>query len=913
MTSFNQPSGANGAAASPASAAATNRPRILVVEDQIIVARDIRSRLIALGYEPVADVPEGGLAIARAQELRPDLVLMDICLQGPMDGIEAAGTIREQLQIPVIFLTAYAEQSTLSRAKDVEPYGYIIKPFQDLELHTAIQMALHRHKADRARAASEERYRRLFESVNDAVLLSRVPRDGMIGPFIEVNEVACKLLGYSREELLCRTALDIDTAMSEADIQGLARHLYRQGGILFETVQKGKSGQRIPVEISAHAFELAGEHLVLSVVRDLTERKAAEAALRESERRFRNMMENVHLASVMLDAQRRVVFINECLLHILGCQLEDVLGRDWIELCIPPEEAESSRNTIAALLRGEAVAHAETQLLARTGERRLIRWNFTCLKDASGKIVGVASVGEDITEQRASEAALKQSEERFRALVENAPDGIFVQTHGRFAYVNAAAARMFHAKSPAQLTGQPVLERFHPEGREQVAARIGRLTEDRMAMPLVEEKCLRLDGSEFAAEVTSVGFPFQHQEGALVFFRDISDRKRLEEQFRQAQKMEAVGQLAGGVAHDFNNILAAAMMQLELMQLRPEPGGEWRQNLRELQAHMHRAANLTRQLLLFGRRSVLEIKELDLNEVVENLLKMLRRLIGENVRMEWQGDSHLPSVMADICTMEQVLVNLAVNGRDAMPNGGHLTLATEAVTLDDVQAAKMPGARPGRFVCLAVSDTGCGMSEEVMGHIFEPFFTTKAVGKGTGLGLATVYGIVNQHRGWVAVKSQPGRGSTFSIYLEAVQQTRPFTLDEVPAKPAIRGGNETILLVEDELAVRQTVAMFLSRWGYQVLEAGDGPEAIRLWQTARDRVDLLFTDMVMPEGVSGLELAQRLRESKPGLKVILASGYSSELVYQGGDIGRGILHVPKPFKPDDLALTVRRCLDEAAV
>jgi PAS domain S-box-containing protein len=883
--------------------------RILVVEDQIIVARDIKNRLSALGYEPVDDVPEGELAIARARELRPDLVLMDICLRGEMDGIEAAALIRRNLKIPVIFLTAYAEQATLARAKSVEPYGFIIKPVEDSDLHTSIEVALHKHKADMSRMASEERYRRLFECVTDAVFLSLASGTGGIGRIVDVNDVACKLLGWSREELLARTLVDIDAQMTASAYAGLARHLQRPSGVVYETVLKGKDGRHLPVEVSAHTFELDGEVLALSIVRDLTERKASEAALRESERRFRNMMENVHLATVMLDSQSRIVFINEFLLQILDWHLEEVIGKDWVELCIPPEDADEARSKIEFLLGGQSLGHSETELLTRTGQRRLVRWSFTSLKDGAGKIVGVASVGEDITEQRASEAALKESEERFRALVENAPDGIFVQSGETFAYVNAAAARMFQAGSAGELTGTLVLERFHPDAREQVAASLKRLTDEKASLPLVEEKCLRLDGSEFSAEVTAVPFPFRGKDGALVFFRDISDRKRLEEQFRQAQKMEAVGQLAGGVAHDFNNILAAAMMQLELMQVRPQPGPEWRQNLKDLGAHMQRAANLTRQLLLFGRRSVLEIKELDLNELVENLLKMLRRLIGENVRLEWRGESQMPMVMADTCTLEQVIVNLAVNARDAMPQGGRLTLSTDSIVVSEAQAAQMPGARAGRFVRLTVSDTGTGMTEQVMKHIFEPFFTTKAVGKGTGLGLATVYGIVNQHRGWLTVSSQLGLGSSFSVYLEAVHSVTP-ELREEPPKPAVRGGSETIMLVEDEPAVRQTVAMFLARWGYRVLEAADGPEAIRMWESARNQVDLLFTDMVMPEGISGLELAQRLRETKPGLRVIVASGYSSDLVYQAGERARGVLHVPKPFQPDELAMTIRRCLDE---
>jgi CheY-like chemotaxis protein len=320
---------------------------------------------------------------------------------------------------------------------------------------------------------------------------------------------------------------------------------------------------------------------------------------------------------------------------------------------------------------------------------------------------------------------------------------------------------------------------------------------------------------------------------------------------------------------------------------------------------------LTRQLLLFSRRSVMQVQALDVNEVVENLLKMLRRLIGEHINLEWRSRSQLPQVMADVGMLEQVVMNLVVNARDAMAKGGQLVLATDSVQLQPEQARQIqahPGARPGRFVCLSVTDTGSGMTQAVQKRIFEPFFTTKEAGKGTGLGLATVYGIVSQHQGWVTVESEVGKGSIFRVFLPVADKVVA-GVSKNPKGELVRGGSETVLLVEDDAAVRKTTGGFLRRWGYQVLEAGNGPEALNVWQTHQREVDLLFTDMVMPAGVSGLELAERLRAAKPELKVIISSGYSTELLHHGAAVLEGVHYAPKPCPPADLAAAIRRCLD----
>jgi PAS domain S-box-containing protein len=390
--------------------------------------------------------------------------------------------------------------------------------------------------------------------------------------------------------------------------------------------------------------------------------------------------------------------------------------------------------------------------------------------------------------------------------------------------------------------------------------------------------------------------------------QDITERRHLEDQLRQAQKMEAVGQLAGGVAHDFNNILAATMMRLGLLQSDPDLTADTRAALKELEGDVRRAASLTRQLLIFSRRQVMQIKRLDLNEVLSNLLKMLRRLLGEHIDLLFQGGSTSLSVEADAGMMEQVVMNLCVNARDAMPGGGRLTLGTRRIDIDAESAKANPEARPGPFVCLTVTDTGTGMDEATMRHVFEPFFTTKEVGKGTGLGLATVYGIAKQHQGWVEVESTVGKGSTFRVFLPASAGPAEGEASSETINN-IRGGTETILLVEDEATLRRMAALSLKKRGYTVLEAANGVEALKLWEEQPERVNLLLTDMVMPEGVTGLDLADRLRKDRAALKVIVSSGYSVDMAKQDVLTERRILFLPKPYEGATLLKVVRDCLD----
>ncbi len=508
-----------------------------------------------------------------------------------------------------------------------------------------------------------------------------------------------------------------------------------------------------------------------------------------------------------------------------------------------------------------------------------------------------------------SEESLRESEGRYRNLVETTFDWIWeTDANGRYTYASPKVKDLL-GYAPEEVIGKSPFDLMTEREAHRVSALFREIAAAQKPFSGLENANRHKDGHLVILE--SSGVPVVDESGRLKAYRgmdrDISERKRLEEQFRQAQKLEAVGQLAGGVAHDFNNILAAIMMQLDLLRLSPALDDEMLQGLDELGEQAQRAAGLTRQLLMFSRRSVLTTAPLDLNEVVENLLKMLRRLIGEQIDLRFDGKTGLPLVEADAGMIDQVLLNLVVNARDAMPKGGRITISTFTVDLDEADCVMNPDRRSGSFVCLAASDTGMGMDSYTMEKIFEPFFTTKEAGKGTGLGLATVHGIVAQHKGWIEVESTLGKGSTFKVVLPALIHPVDLVLPKESRVP-LRGGSETILFVEDDTSVRQMVDQALRALGYSVHTAKNGREAMALWNICGADVDLLFTDMVMPEGMSGMDLVERLRMLKPGLKAIISSGYSTEIVQDGVLDSADVTYLPKPYEARALAEAVWQCL-----
>jgi PAS domain S-box-containing protein len=525
-------------------------------------------------------------------------------------------------------------------------------------------------------------------------------------------------------------------------------------------------------------------------------------------------------------------------------------------------------------------------------------------------IASLVSLTLETGQRLAAQRAAAERSERFEEIAETIQDVFWVADPetDQTLYVNPSYERIWGRPATTVLQDPNAwLDGVHPDDRERVsrAARGKRETDGYDEV----YRIVRPDGS--VRWVRDQAFLVRGGAGGIRRIvgvaRDITDNRQLEEQLRQSQKMEAIGQLAGGVAHDFNNILAAIIMQAELTATGELPT-EARDGLGQIRAAAERAANLTRQLLLFSRRQVMHPRELDINESVTHLARMLQRIIGEDIKLQLHLHGAPLFTRADAGMLDQVLLNLAVNARDAMPAGGRLLIETLQVQLHQDRTSLDADAVPGTYVCLRISDSGSGIEPDILPRIFEPFFTTKEPGKGTGLGLATVFGIVKQHRGWIEVESRPGEGSVFAIYLPTAQGGAASVVPE--AVPASHRGNETILLAEDDPSVRALIQATLVRHGYTVLEAASGADALLIWADKRDRIDMLLTDLVMPGGVSGQQLAERLHTERPSLPVVYTSGYSAEIAGRELSLNPGENFVQKPFPPFQLLDIVRRSLQQ---
>ena len=769
--------------------------RILVVEDETIVAMDVKDRLTELGYEVAGVADRGAEALELAASTRPDLVLMDIRLKGEMDGITAAEEIRQRWRIPVIYLTAFSEDGTLQRAKLTEPFGYIIKPFEDREIQSAIEMALYKHQAEERLRDSERRYATTLTSIGDGVIAT-----DPLSAVTFMNPVAEKLTGWSLAEAHGRPLAEVFTIANEQTRQAV----------------------------------------------------------------------------------------------------EDPVGR--------------------VLREGRVVGLANhTILISRDGRETPIDDCAAPIRDDLGTLTGTVLVFQNVSERKQAEVLLLQSEQRLRLALKAANQGFYdLNMQTGEAEVSPEYATML-GYDPAEFheTYAAWLERMHPDDREPVAA----VYRDYITGKIPEYQV------EFRQRTQSGAWKWILSLGKIVerdargeplrmlgTHTDITKRKRAEEekdalqrQLQQAQKMESVGRLAGGVAHDFNNMLSAILGHAELAMMQYSLSEPLQDDLKAIKRAAQRSADLVRQLLAFARKQTVAPIVLDFNGTVSGMLKMLRRLIGEDIDLVWAPGAGLWPVKIDPSQIDQLLANLCVNARDAIAGVGKVTIETENTAFDEAYCAVHPGFTCGEYVMLAVSDDGCGMNKEVLDLIFEPFFTTKEVGKGTGLGLATVYGIVKQNEGFINVYSEPDKGTTFKIYLprfvgEAVVPTA-ISKAETP-----KGHGEMVLLVEDEAVILNVGRTMLERLGYTVLTASTPGEALRQTEAHAAEIRLLITDVIMPE-MNGRDLTKLIRDIKPGLKCLFTSGYTANVIAHHGVLDKGVNFLQKPFSLKELASKVRQAFE----
>lgn len=1146
----------------------TSTAKILICEDELLFAEDLAVTLRDTGYEITGIVATGEGAVAAAEKVRPDLILMDINLAGEIDGIEAAKQIRAKSDIPVVYLTAHTEKEVFERAKHTEPYGYVSKPVGFLELTSTVGTALYKHEADRqvreseARRAkaealaglhswewdigagrlvwsiesyrafgfhpedaeltldtfinsvheddsesvrraledalngtrpydlefrivqpngeerhlqsrgeiqrdakgqpirmhgmalditdrkkaeealrqSEERFRMVYESgmlgmgfctpdgrildANDTYLaMIHRSREDLLNGRIDWREITppehvpFDLMGfeeliatgrctpYEKEYLLhdgtrvpviiggallpgssstaIAFALDISdrkkaeealrksrerlslaleganvgiwewdltdgTALwdkrtflllgyepneFEANLKNWKRLIHpddwpRVSEMLNLTIQsklpifeveyriRNKSGewQWVQARGNVTAVDADGKPTTMAgLFADITEHKKTELALRKSEATYRFLTEHASDLIWTLDMNLRTTFVNPSIEKVLGYTPEERM-RQAVEDQITPECLQFVRQRLLEELRieseqgiqeGKSVI-VDLDYLHKNGSVVCLQTAVTFIRDEKGTPTGLHGISRDITELKRSQDALKESEEKYRTVVEESFDGVFVQNGTRITFANSRLHKML-GYAPGELEGVEHWLIYHPDYRHITRSRAQARLRGESVTSRYEVNLLRKDGTSFPGEINAKVILFDREPQIQVWIRDLTEQKLLEKSLVEAQKMEAVGTLAGGIAHDFNNLLHIMSGHAELLEMELAQKGMKFAEMDAIRQAAHRGADLVRQILTFGRKVDTRFTFINLNDEVRNTERLLYRTIPKMIEIDLLLEEELGLVRADATQIEQMLINLAVNAKDAMPEGGKLTIETRSVLLDEDACRSHAELTPGRYVVLRVSDTGHGMEEDVLEHIFEPFFTTKGRPDGTGLGLATVFGIVKMHGGHIFCESEIGNGATFTIYLPMVDTDRPEATHGQKVSP-VPGGRETILVVDDEPLIRDLAERMLAKAGYRVITAGSGKDAIEMYARHQSDIGLVILDLIMPE-MGGKQCLEELLKINPQVKSLIASGFAIKGDTKSFFDSKARGTVSKPFDMRGLLRAVRQVLD----
>ncbi len=811
---------------------------------------------------------------------------------------------------------------SLLRAEDGRPIGFrgVVR---DISQRIQYQQDLQR---------SEEKYRTVLDIMNEGYIES-----DLTGRITFVNDAACRLMGYSRGQLIGMHYREYLAEPVAKKMKDVFSEVYRSRKsrrlVDYDLVRPNQTVVTYEMNIAPSTDAAGAPSGFRALFRDITERKKAEGEIREREKRYRIMTENVNDIVWVLDLNLQITYASPSNIRLTGYDPDEVVRMPLSNLVAPASLQLAARVLAEELKReksGETVdanrsRNLQMEVYSRTGESLWLDVVATFNRDAGGRAVEILAVGRNITERRNMEQALAESERRYRMIVENVREVIWTaDLNMRHTYISPSCIHMT-GYTPAELMEMSLDRIMTPKTLdettrivlEELTLEQGTPSADPYRTRTIEQELYRKNGGTVWMEVTGTFIRDANGKavGMLLAGRDITARKKAEEeknrlqaQLMQAQKMEIVGRLAGGVAHDFNNMLSVILGYVDLVKLRLDKQHPVRQDIVEIEKAAVRSRDLTAQLLAFSRKQIIIPRILDLNDLVAQTEKTLIRLIGEDIDLQLIRTRNLWPIRFDPSQIEQILINLAVNARDAMPEGGSLTIKTANVFADDSYCLNYPGLQPGCYVRMVFCDNGTGIDPEMLPHIFEPFFTTKEVGKGTGLGLATVYGIVRQNKGYVHVESKPGQGSAFTIHLPSAPKAEEISTarEEEEARP---GGAGRILLVEDDAMVLQITRNMLASIGYDVTAASSPEEAIGLCRNRDREIDLVMTDVVMPQ-MSGKELRDRILEIRPDVRVMFMSGYPSDVIARQGVVEKGVLFLQKPFTIKSLAAKVAEAMED---
>ncbi|MHB2155543.1 response regulator [Calditrichota bacterium GD2] len=926
-------------------------PRIFIVEDDALIVAHLQQILQEFNYGIAGIAASGADAIEQIEKTNPQLILMDIRIRGPINGLEAAHRISKKQNIPIIFLTAHANQDYLKQAQLDNVYSYLIKPVRSIDLHTNIQMALFKHQVQQ-RLNMVNSILKTRQQINQFILERRSKKELLNGicqmlagtdvftttilltgthnetmeifisrdyeqdgkvlkqQILENNTPPCIQNAFDTDEVVITRVAEDQCILCKfcKSVAGQFHLSYRLGyrdtqyGVLTAYLAPAFEADDQIVEL----FKEIGDDIAYAIHKfDIEQMQLkAQKMLKESEYKYRILSENA-LVGVFLVQNEQFKYANPRMAEIFQYESpKKILQlKSYLDLCHPANHQKIKAVFKELLESHSSPTHIEFSGMDKDG-RRLELELLASRIEFQGKEAILGSIL-DITEK-------KEKDELIRVLstgIQESPVGIMVtDPEGKIEYVNPAFTKIsgytekdVKGKTPRLLKSGEMPEEFYRLMWKTISG----------GSPWHDEIINRKkDGSFYWAKLLIV--PIKDANNRITHFmgiqEDISENKKLQQQLLQSQKMEAIGRLAGGIAHDFNNLLTVINGYAQLLLYSLKEDNVHRKKVEQIFQAGEKAKNLTSQLLAFSRKQMRQARILNLNDVIENYLPMLKSLLGENITLDIQLASDLWPIESDAHQLEQILLNLIVNAKQAMPDGGKLTIITQNCAIDQKFASENEGARPGDFVRLSVADTGVGMDQETLKHIFEPFFTTRGVGEGTGLGLSTVYGIVKQNEGMIYVTSAPQSGTIFDIYFPKVEGTEQASRPEDKEEQQNLRGDASILLVEDDADVRKLTGKALSYFGYKVTPARDGKDALRKLKADRQAFDLLITDLVMPN-LSGKKLAAMIHEKYPDLPVLFISGYS-ENEFKDENRNDQPNFLQKPFSPIDLAKKVNKLLKD---